>query len=64
MECITRLIAAMKHRDGWGKDFCRKNLNPQNRSFNNRTFPDYSHTFYFEEEKFLIEYNNHKPGVR
>ena len=51
MECITRLIAAMKHRDGWGKDFCRKNLNPQNRSLNNRTFPDDSHTFYFEEEK-------------
>ena len=37
--------------DGWGKDFCRQNFNPQNWSFHKHTFPDDSHTFYFEEEK-------------
>ena len=52
--------------DGWGKDFCRKNFNPHNWSFHKHTFPDDSHTFYFEAEKlaekFLIAYNNRNPS--
>ena len=52
--------------DYWGKDFCRKNFNPHNWSFHKHTFPDDSHTFYFESEKlaekFLIAYNNRNPS--
>ena len=51
--------------DVWGKDYCRKNLERQEWTFDKHTRPDDSHTFAFEQKEvalqFLQVYNEHNP---
>jgi hypothetical protein len=51
--------------DIWGKDWCRKNMERMDWSFEKHTRPDDSHTFFFKDEdiaeRFLDEYRYRNP---
>ena len=52
--------------DVWGKDWCRKNMERIDWSFDKHTRPDDSHTFYFKNENdavgFCDAYVVHNPN--
>jgi hypothetical protein len=51
--------------DVWGKDWCRRNVERIDWTFDKHTRPDDSHTFSFKEEtvaeEFLSAYREHNP---
>jgi hypothetical protein len=54
--------------DIWGKDWCRKNIERWEWSFDKFSRPDDSHTFKFEYEldakNFLEDYSRHNPRFK